>query len=649
MGCWVIREAKDKRIMLQGINRIGRSWVGKIVVAVLFGFLIISFAIWGIGDIFRGAVRTDVAKVGGTAVSAEAYRNAYQGEIQRLARQTRQSITLERARALGIDAQVLGRLITEATLDQKARSLGLGVSDQLVVRTISEDPNFQNANGQFDRARFEEVLFSNQLNEAGYVREQRATIARLQLAEAISGALPVPLALREAIHRFSNERRSAAYLTLPASTAGEIAAPTEDQLKSFYEERKNAFRAPEYRTIHVVSVTPETLAKPESVSDDDARQRYEQLKGSRFGTPEKRTIQQILFPTMEQAEAASKRLKEGASFEALASENNVDAKSLELGTFARSEMFDAAVADAAFALQEGAASEPIQGRFGNVIVRVTKVQPESVRPFEEVADEVKRDLATERSRNEIDTLHDAVEDMRASARPLAEIAKEKGLPLVTLTSIDRTGRDKSGAPVQDVPERDALLNAAFNSDVGADNEALRTRNGGYVWFDVTGVEPARDKPLDEIRDSVAAQWRSDQIARQLADKARAIVERLDKGEPLEAIAGELGLKAETASDLARSTSRDNLPVDVVNRIFSVPVGKAASAAPNDETRVVFKVTGATLPPFVTSTSEAGRIEDQLRIMLGDDLLTQYIAQLQKDIGVSISEPNMRRALGGGES
>jgi peptidyl-prolyl cis-trans isomerase D len=632
--------------MLQGINRIGRSWIGKIVVAVLFGFLIISFAIWGIGDIFRGAVRTDVANVGGTGVSADAYRNAYQSEIQRLARQTRQSITLERARALGIDAQVLGRLITEATLDQKARRLGLGVSDQLVAKTIVEDPNFQDPNGRFDRARFEETLFSNQLNEAGYVREQRAVIARMQLAEAISGAVPVPLAMREAIHRYSNERRSAAYLTVPASIVGEIAAATDEQLKSFYEERKNAFRAPEYRTIHVISVTAETVAKPETVSEVDARQRYEQLKASRFGTPEKRAVQQIVFPTMEQAQAASKRLKEGASFEAVAAENNVGAKDLELGTFAKTEMVDQAVADAAFSLQQGAASEPIEGRFGNVIVRVTRVEPESVRPFEEVANEVKRDLARERGRNEIDTMHDAVEDMRASARPLAEVAREKGLPLVTIGPVDRTGRDKSGAPLQNLPEREALLNAAFNSDIGADNEALRTRDGGYVWFDVTGIEPARDKPLDEIRETVVAQWRSDQIAKRLADKARAIVERLDKGEALEMIAGELALQTSTVSDLARSTPRDNLPVEVVNRIFSVPVGKAASAAPNDESRVVFKVTGATMPPFVTSTNEASRVEEQLRIMLGDDLLTQYIAQLQKDIGVSISEQNVRRALGG---
>src|SRR4051794_2038755 len=98
--------------MLQGINKLGRSWVGKVVVAVLFSFLILSFAIWGIGDIFRGRVNTTVARVGKTEISAEAFRNAYQSELQRLMRQTRQSITPERARALGLDTQILGRLTT---------------------------------------------------------------------------------------------------------------------------------------------------------------------------------------------------------------------------------------------------------------------------------------------------------------------------------------------------------------------------------------------------------------------------------------------------------------------------------------------------------------------------------------------------------
>jgi peptidyl-prolyl cis-trans isomerase D len=396
----------------------------------------------------------------------------------------------------------------------------------------------------------------------------------------------------------------------------------------------------------VVALTPESLAKPEAVSDADARPRYEELKASRFGTPEKRTIQQIVFPTTEAAQAAAKRLAEGATFEAVAAENNIDPKSLELGTFAKSEMFDPAVADAAFSLAEGAVSGPIQGRFGNVIVRVTKVEPGSVKPFEEVAAEVKRDVALERARRELEEAHDAVEDLRASARPLSDVARERGLPLVSVPAVDRSGRDKAGNPVPDLPEREALINASFNSDVGADNEPLRTRAGGYVWFEVTGVEPARDKTLDEVRDAVVAQWRSDQVARQLTERARGVVERLDKGEALETVAAELSLPAKSASDLARNVAKDDLPADVVNRIFATPVGKAASAAAGEDSRVVFKVGGATMPPLVTSTNEAQRIEEQLRILLTDDLLAQYIARLQKDLGVTINQQNMRRAIGG---
>jgi peptidyl-prolyl cis-trans isomerase D len=108
----------------------------------------------------------------------------------------------------------------------------------------------------------------------------------------------------------------------------------------------------------------------------------------------------------------------------------------------------------------------------------------------------------------------------------------------------------------------------------------------------------------------------------------------------------LGLPAKSASDLARNTAKEDLPADVVNRLFATPVGKAASAAAGEDSRVVFKVAGATMPPFVTSTNEAQRIEEQLRILLTDDLLAQYIGQLQKDLGVTINQQNMRRAIGG---
>jgi peptidyl-prolyl cis-trans isomerase D len=625
------------------MRKAGQSLVGKIIATILFGILIVSFAIWGIGDIFRTTAPTTVAKVGDTEISVNQFRNAYNNELQRLGRQFRTVITPQQAKAFGLDQQVLSTLVTEAVMAEQARKLGLSVSDQLVARSVIDDPTFKGADGQFNRALFDQALRNAGLSEAGFVQEQRLAMARIHLAEALAGDLTVPLAAREAMNRYTNERRTASYFVLTPQMAGDIPAPTEEQLQSFYNERKSAYQAPEYRAVSVLALNPAALAKPESVSDADARQRYEQEK-AKYGTPERRTIQQITFPTMEEAEAAFNKIKEGATFEAVAAERNVEAKDLELGTFAKSEMLDPAVANAAFALEQGATSGPVAGRFGPVLVRVAQVQPESVKPFEEVAGDVRNELAQARARSEIETVHDAIEDLRAGARPLAEIAKEKGLKLVEVPAVDAQGLDKAGNPV-DIPVRDAVVKAAFASDIGADNEALRS-NGGYIWYDVTGIEPAREKTLSEVRDQVAAQWREDQVAQKLAEKARGLTERLQKGEAIEAVAQEAGAPAKTAADLARNAAKDDLTAEAVARLFAIPVGQAGNAANGTDSRAVFKVTGATVPPLVTTTQEAQNIENQLRNGMSDDLINQYIAQIRQDLGVTINQQALRQATGG---
>ncbi len=629
--------------MLRNMRKAGQTIVGKAIATIFFGALIVSFAIWGIGDIFRATPASTVAEVGDTTITVDQVRNAYTNELQRLGRQFRTVISPEQARAFGLDQQVINNLVTEAVLAEKAREMGLSVSDQLVAAAIMNNPAFKGADGQFNRARFDQALRNVNLSEAGFVQEQRAAMARLHLAEAIAGDINVPLAAKEALHRYASERRAAAYLLLTPNMAGEIPAPTAEQLETFFNERRSAFRAPEYRTVSVMALDAAALAKPETVSEADARQRYEQQK-AKYGNPERRTIQQITFPSQADAEAAAAKIKEGTTFEAIAAERNISPQNLELGTFTKAEMLDQAVADAAFGLEQGAVSAPVAGRFGPVLVRVTQIQPEAVRPFEEVAADLRQEIAVERAQGQIERIHDEIEDLRAGAKPLADIAKEKGLTLVQVPALDSNGLDKAGTPVT-IPEKDAVVKAAFASDIGVDNEALRTGTG-YVWYDVTGIEPSREKSLDEVRDQVSTQWREDQIAQRLSERARGLTERLEKGEAIEAVAQEAGAPVKTATDLARNAAKDDLAAEAVNRVFAVPVGKAGHAANGTDARAVFKVTSATVPPLVTSTQQAQNTENQLRTAFGDDLIGQYIAQVRQDLGVTINQQALRQATGG---
>src|SRR5499433_3441050 len=149
--------------MLRGLRTASRNWLGKTIMATVMGLLIVSFAIWGIGDIFRGFGRSSLAKIGHTEIGIEQFRQIYNERLQQIGRQIGRPISPDQARALGFDQQLLGSLISEHALDERARQLGLGLSDAEVARRIQEDPTFRGFTGQFDRSRFEQMIRS-----AGY-------------------------------------------------------------------------------------------------------------------------------------------------------------------------------------------------------------------------------------------------------------------------------------------------------------------------------------------------------------------------------------------------------------------------------------------------------------------------------------------------
>src|ERR1700754_2546678 len=102
--------------MLRGIQKASANWLGRAVMAVVLGLITISFAIWGIGDIFRGSSRTAVAKIGRTEIGVEQFRQIYNERLQQISRQIGRAVPPDQARALGFGKQILGQLLSEGPL-----------------------------------------------------------------------------------------------------------------------------------------------------------------------------------------------------------------------------------------------------------------------------------------------------------------------------------------------------------------------------------------------------------------------------------------------------------------------------------------------------------------------------------------------------
>ncbi|QOZ25844.1 peptidylprolyl isomerase [Bradyrhizobium sp. CCBAU 51753] len=626
------------------MRKASSNWLGKTIMAVVMGVLIISFGIWGIADIFRGFGQSSLAKIGRTEISADQFRQIYNDRLQQIGRQFGRPLTPDQARAFGVDRQVLQQTLAEAAMDEEARRMGLNQSDAEVLRQIYNDPNFKGLNGQFDPQRFQAVIRNAGYTEGRYIQEQRRVGLRRQIAGTISSGIEPSKPLIEALTRFQNEQRSIDYITLGAAQAGTIDPPSPETLAAYFEDHKVQFRAPEYRKISFVAVTPEEIGKWTTVSDEDAKKIFEQRK-DRLSSPEKREVSQIVFPNAGEAQAARARITSGTSFDDIAKERNLNLADVNLGLVAKSAILDPAVGDAAFELPSGEVSQPVQGRFGVALVKVGKVEPGVTPSYESLAQQVKTEIATERARNKVAELRDKMEDERGGGSSVVESAQKLGLTPVTIDAVDRSGRLPNGQPAANIPRGLDVVSPAFSSDVGVDNDPIQF-NGGWVWYEVSGITPSRERPLDEVRDQVEAKWREDQISAKLRTKATELVQKLDGGGKLADEAAALGVKVETAANFRRDATPPGVPAAAITAAFRTPKDSdGQTPAAGGSQWVVFRVTDVTLPQVDFASNEVKQLQEALRRSLSDEQVAQYVTKIESDIGVTVNQAAFAQVTG----
>ena len=612
---------------------------------IVMGLLIVAFGIWGIADIFRGFGQSTLATVGSTEISIEQFRQIYNDRLQQMSRQFGRSLTPDQVRAFGLDRQVLQQVVAEAALDEDARRKGLNESDDEVKRQIMSDPNFKGTNGQFDPARFAGLIRQAGFTEQRYVAEQRQQALRRQIAGTVTAGATPSKTLIEALNRFQNEQRSIEYVKLGAAQAGTIDPPSPEVLASYFDQHKVQFRAPEYRKISYVVMSPEEIAKWTTVSDEDAKKAYEQQK-DKLSTPEKRQIWQIIFPNVADAQAARTKIDSGASFDDIAKERGLAASDVDLGLISKAEIIDPAIANAAFALKANEISQPIQGKFGVALVRVGNIDPGNQPTYESVAAQLKHDIAVDRARAQVNDLHNKMEDERGGGASVVEAAKKLGLTAVTIDAVDRSGRTPDGKQVGGIPPGVDLIAQAFASDVGVDNEALQFGNNGFVWFDVLGITPSRDRTLDEVKSQVEARWRDDQITSRLMAKATDIVTKLGQGGKLADEATGLGLKVESASAFKRNATVTGLPAAVVAAAFRTAKDAAGqSPGAGNDTWVVFRVTDIKDPAVDLASDDMKQLKETLQRSQSDEDVGQYIAKVETEIGTSINQAAVAQVTG----
>ena len=620
--------------MLEFLRTAAQTWVVKGLLVIL----VLSFMVWGGSSLTMTNQSDAVVVVGDVKVKAPEFRLTYETMLAQASRQLGTRLTPQQARAFGIEQRVYSQVVAGAALDQLADDMNLGLSQDRLAKLIADDPAFHSVNGQFDRLTFSSVLRNAGLREQDYINSQSQTAIRSQIVDALSDGYAAPKVLTDAIGAYRHEKRTVDYLLLSNANIDAVKAPGDDVLTPWYDGRKANYRAPEYRKVSYVKLEPVDVADTAAVTEDEMRTEYDRRKES-FRTVAMRTIEQLTFPSRAAADAAAAKLSSGTSFDDLVKAEGKTSADVLLGEFSKDRVPDAKVAEAAFAVAaDGGVSPVVDGAFGPVILRVTNIRPEAVRSFDEVKEELRKDIALSAASEEVMRLHDKIEDERASGAPIKEVADQLKLKLVTIDAIDATGKDKNGDDVAGLPEQAALLQEVFKADVGAETLPVNVGRDGYVWFDLDEVTPARDRTLDEARDEVGADWMAEQQRAALAKKAGELKQRLAQGGKLADIANELGLAVETKSGLMRSTSDAALSPATVVAAFSGPNGFVTNAAGiGGEGQVLLQVTAVEDGGPTDALQDDSRQIEALAGVSGADIVDQMVATLQAAYGVTINQ------------
>lgn len=529
-----------------------RTAANSLVLKIIFGIIIVSFILTGVSGYLIGGGNNYAAKVNDQEISRGQFENAFNSERNRMQQQLGDQYS-ELAANEGymktLRQQVLNRLIDEALLEQYARELKLGISDEQVKQAIFATPAFQ-VDGKFDNSRYNGIL-----NQMGMTADQYAQALRNQLTtqQLINGVAGTDFMLKgetDELAALVAQQRVVREATIDVNALAAKQPVTEQEIASYYEQNKNNFMTPEQFRVSYIKLDAATMQQP--VSDADIQSYYDQHQ-DQFTQPQRTRYSIIQTKTEDEAKAVLDELNKGGDFAALAKEKSADIISARNGGD-MGWLEDATIPDElknAGLKEKGQLSGVIKSSVGFLIVRLDDIQPAKVKH--------------EKALDAYYALQQKVSD--AASNDTESLAGAEQAAGVKATQTGWFSKDNLPEELNFKPVADAIFNGGLVGENGAPgiNSDIITVDGDRAFvLRISEHKPEAVKPLADVQEQVKALVQHNKAEQQAKVDAEKLLVDLKAGKGAEAMQA-AGLKFGEPKTLSRS-GRD-------------PISQAAFALP----------------------------------------------------------------------
>ena len=635
--------------MLQKMREKTSGWIAF----AIMGAVCIPFAFFGINNYFETRTDTYVAKVGESEITP----NEFRARFERYREQNRQmqgdAFDPDYFEQATVKRALLDQMIDEEVLAQAAALAGTTVSDQRLRDEIAKIPAFQGMDGRFDANQYRAMLQGQRETPRSFEDRVRRDLSLRELPTELVASAPVGDAEIDRYVTLRDQKRTFRHAMVPRQAAE--AAPTDAEVAAYYEAHKNEFMSDEQVALEYIEIDASAL-EVESVPDEATlERRYEEQK-ARYGTPERRIASHILVKVdatadaeaqkaaLAEAEALAEKAKAGADFAALATEASDDlgskAQGGSLGAVERGTM-QPAFEERLFAMQPGETSDPIRTDDGYHVVRLVEIEPEQVRPFEEVRAEIEREyLDSERERVFADVTGKLIDKVYEDPNALQPAAESLDLELKRTGLFGRTGGEGIAA-------HPAVVRAAFSDRVlveGGISDAIELGPNHVVVLRADEHKPSVARPLEDVRAQIVARLQDESAAKRTEALARELETALGAGAAFEEVATRAGATVSTADAVQRSAL--DLDAALLREVFSLP-RPAAGAAVRDvvelrrgEHALIELTAVVDGDPKALAAEERERIRMQLQQGLQASESRAFVAALRAGMDIKVAEDRM---------
>ncbi len=616
--------------MLQSMREMAKSWVFKSLMILL----VVSFAIWGIGDMFRGNPnQREVARIGRVSVQAQALEQRFQMDFAKARESFGPDLTAEMARKMGLLDRSLTNMIQEYLFDQEARRVGLVVGDHIILDKLLRQPELRDEKGNFNAQLWHRILGKMGVTERMFLdHEERQTAREVLISSLMLGAHAPKIAV-DSLYQARGAKRLLEVVTLAHDSIKDIKEPDEETLKAYHAAHEAAFVAPEFRQVTVAVFEAESLKKDLVISDEDLKAAYEARKDSLM-QPEARDFVQVVLQDEEKAKSlAEDAQKVGGLAKA--------AKAKGLTPITMKKITEKTVLPdlytSLFSLEKGQVSGALKSSLGWHVVELQSVDKGGLPPLTELRESLMATLRDERLGDNVARVINQWDDALAGGQNLEEIADTLKLRLTRIVALDRDGRDPVGKEVKDLPAKEILLQAAFETGNGETSQVLDDGQGRYYAVRVDQVTPSHPLSFQEVEPRLKEAWLKEKRKERAIAVAEDMAKSLREGAKASSLALREGVEVRLSKPISILEDSDKaIPPSAMNDVLKMKRGDVTTADGGDRHYILRM---SEIVPVNPDKPDSARIKvsDYLQEALGYNYIQQYDLYLRKVFPVRVDQ------------